>query len=105
MLALPRVGRKFRGKVAGVRLVTWKAWLRIAGVLAILWAIGRFMCHCDGKRIAVFPAKISEKNLRAHVEAIAASEHNVDNPAPLARAAEHIQHQCRTHGSAGSRQR
>ncbi len=92
-----------------MKVVTLKAFVRIAVALVVLGLAlalgGRYCCRCEGRdtRIIV-PAKISPETLRAHVEAIASSEHNVATPAALQRVAAYIEEQWREQRYSVSRQ-
>jgi hypothetical protein len=91
-----------------VKIITLKGLVRIAVAVALvglaLWLGLRYSCRCDGRdaRIIV-PATVKAEILRAHIEAIAARQHNVANPAALAEAAGYIEQQWREQGYTVSR--
>ena len=91
-----------------MKFVTRKGLIHIGIALPVLalalWWGSRYSCRCEGRDTRVImPAKIEAVILRTHVEAIASSEHNVFNPAALARAADYIEQQWRAQGYAVSR--
>jgi hypothetical protein len=92
-----------------MKVVTPKALARIAVALVVLGlalALGcQYSCRCEGRDARILmPATVKPETLRAHVEAIAAGEHNVTNPAELHRVAAYIETQWREQGHVVSRQ-
>ncbi len=92
-----------------MKVVTPKAFVRIVVALVVLGLAltlgGRYSCRCEGRDTRILmPATVKPETLRAHVEAIASSEHNVANPAALHRVAAYIEEQWREQRYSVSRQ-